>query len=98
MHKMSSIKHFHKKMNQEFRSYQKEGKLTIEENPILWWFNRKEEYPLMIKLARKYLCVMGTSTPAERVFSRMGRVLSKSRMAMSDKLFSTLMFLSDCNI
>ena len=86
------------KADQEFRSYQKEGKLTIEENPILWCFNRKEEYPLMIKLARKYLCVMGTSIPAERVFSRMGRVLSKSRMAMSDKLFSTLMFLSDCNI
>ena len=40
------------KADQEFRSYQKEGKLTIEENPILWWFNRKEEYLLMIKLAR----------------------------------------------
>ena len=72
-------------------------RVSIRQNDQVW-FNWKKKYPLMLKLARKYLCVMGTSTPAERVFSKMGRVLSKTRMAMSDKLFSELMFLSDINL
>ena len=36
--------------------------------------------------------------PAERVFSELGRVLEKRRLRMKDSLFSSLMFLSDCNL
>ena len=41
------------------------------------------------------LIVSGTSTPAERVISRLGLVLSKRRLAMKGSLFSKVMFLSD---
>ena len=82
----------------ELKSFELEAKLTIGENPLEWWKGRRQKYPLMFQLARKYFCVMGTLTPAERVFSKMGRVLTKSRMSMKGDLFSSLMFLSDCNI
>ena len=80
----------------EMEKYEKESKLKSDEDPFLWWRLRKELYPCMSKLARKYLCVQGTSTPAERVISRLGEVLTKKRLAMLGELFSKTMFLTDC--
>ena len=48
-----------------------------------WWKAKKEEYPTLARLARKYLCVPGTSTQAERVFSCMGLLLNKRRLSKS---------------
>ena len=75
-----------------------ERKLDPNENPFPLWMSRKAKYPLLSQVARKYLAVMGTSTPAERVFSQLGRVLEKRRLRMKDSLFSSLMFLSDCDL
>ena len=80
----------------ELEKYEKEPKLKSDDDPFLWWRLRKELYPCMSKLARKYLCVQGTSTPAERVISRLGEVLTKKRLAMLGELFSKTMFLTDC--
>ena len=82
----------------EFKSFEGERNLDPGEDPFPWWRCRKTKYPLMSQLARKYLAVMGTSTPAERVFSQLGRVLEKRRLKMKDSLFSSLMFLSDCDL
>ena len=49
----------------------------------------------MARLARKYLAVQGTLTPAERVMSRLGVILNKRRQAMKGDLFSKKMFLTD---
>ena len=57
-------------VSKELENYLKERKLKVDEDPFAWWRNRRDEYPLMSKLARKYLAVQGTSTPAERVISR----------------------------
>jgi hypothetical protein len=46
-------------------------------------------------LARKYLSVQATSTPAERVMSSMGIVLEKRRQSMPGELFAEIMILSD---
>ena len=46
-------------------------------------------------LARKYLSVQATSTPAERVMSSMGIVLEKRRQSMTGELYAEIMFLSD---
>ena len=52
------------------KSFELEPKLTIEEDPLEWLKYRKQKYPLIFQLSRKYFSVMGTSTPAERVFSK----------------------------
>ena len=81
---------------EEFTRYRAEPKLKSDGCPFEWWRSRRAEYPTMARLARKYLIVSGTSTPAKRVISRLGLVLSKRRLAMKGCLFSKIMFLSDC--
>ena len=77
-------------------SYKAERKLKSDRCPFEWWREKKESYPLMSRLARKYLALQATSTPAERVVSTLGFVLNKQRQAMGRELFSEIMFLSDC--
>ena len=55
---------------------------------------RREEYPLMSKIARKYIAVQGTFTPAERVISRLGTILTKRRQRLTGEMFSKMMFLT----
>ena len=81
---------------EEFTRYRAEPKLKSDGCPFEWWRSRRAEYQTMARLARKYLIVSGTSTPAERVISRLGLVLSKRRLAMKGSLFSKILFLSDC--
>ena len=70
-------------------------KLRCDGDPFLWWQERKHLYPLLSVLARKYLSVQRTSTPAERVMSRMGLILTKKRLNLTGDLFSKIRFLSD---
>ena len=79
----------------ELASYQAERKLKTDGCPFGWWRDRRESYPYLSRLARKYLSVQATSTPAERVMSSMGIVLEKKRQSMTGELFSEIMFLSD---
>ena len=83
-------------VTEEFDRYLEEKALKPDDNPLLWWRMKSEIYPNVAKLARKYLCVQGSSTPAKRVMSDMGSVLTKKRLAMSDELFSKIMYLGDC--
>jgi hypothetical protein len=80
---------------EEVKKYDAETRLKTEGDPFEWWRQRKSAYPLMSKLARKYLPVQGTLTPAQRVMSRLGAILTKRRQRMSSDLFSEIMFLSD---
>jgi len=41
-------------------------------NPFEWWKEHEDEFPWMVMLARRYLCVMATSVSCERVFSTCG--------------------------
>ena len=49
--------------------YRNEPTLSNDGDPLGWWRMRMEEYPTLVRLARKYLCVPATSAQAERVFS-----------------------------
>ena len=80
----------------EFEKYLDEKALKPDDNPLLWWKVKQEVYPNVAKLARKYLCVQGSSTPAERVMSEMGNVLTKKRLLLTDDLFSQIMYPGDC--
>ena len=73
----------------------KEIRIKPKECPGAWWKLNKDKYPDIARLARKYLSVQGTSTPAERVMSDMGIILNKKRLSMSDDSFRMLMYLGD---
>ena len=48
--------------------------LGADKNSLDWWKDKKEEYLTLARLARKYMCVPGTSIQTERVFLCIGCV------------------------
>ena len=76
--------------------YLSEKKLKSDGDPALWLKHHKSLYPYLARLARKYLSIQGTVTPTERVMSRLGEVLTKTRLGMKKELFSKIMFLTGC--
>ena len=61
----------------EFKSFEAERKLDPNEDPFTWWISLKAKYLLLSQITRKYLAVMDTSTPAERVFHNWEGFLKK---------------------
>ncbi len=45
---------------------------SLDTNPLDWWKGNQTHFPRLATLARRYLCVPGTSVPSERVFSTAG--------------------------
>lgn len=48
-------------------------------NLIQWWGSNGSQFPMLQRVARKYLTVNATSTPSERLFSYAGNIVSKKR-------------------
>ena len=58
-----------------------ENKVT---NPLSWWKKNQLKYPKLAKLARQFLCIIASSVPCERVFSKSGWCVNKRRTLLSD--------------
>jgi len=65
-------------------------------DPLSWWKEHEAKYPRLATLARRFLSVMATSVPSERVFSKSGWIANKRRCSLSDEKLSLLTFIS-CN-
>ena len=82
-------------LKSELENYRKEPKLDEDLDPIEWWRVKRFQYPTLIQLVRKYLCIPATSTQAERVFSKLGLTLTKRRLSMSSSNVDKVLFLGD---
>ena len=60
--------------------------LGQEDDPLLWWSKKKDKFPLLANLVKKYLCVPATSVEAERTFHGLGLLLTKQRLSMGGSL------------
>lgn len=96
----------HRKVNEElveFRSLPRiDMRETLEDgekgkftDPLMWWKCREQTFPTLCQIARKILCIPGTSAPAERVFSVAGLTISKLRSRMDSENASCFIFLKD---
>ncbi|CAG8852277.1 18141_t:CDS:1, partial [Racocetra persica] len=47
----------------EYLLLEEEGRRT---HPFQWWILKKNRFPTLSKIARKYLCVLATSVSSER--------------------------------
>ena len=65
-----------------------EKALDEGEDPLDWLRPRRPQFPSLWRLARKYLCVLATSTEAERLFSWTGFMLNKRRLSLSGETMS----------
>jgi hypothetical protein len=60
---------------------------------LKWWNENKSGFPHVAKVARKYLSVMATSMPCERLFSTGGNIVTVKRTRLTDYHVSAQMFL-----
>lgn len=79
----------------ELSLYLKSPVLPIKDNPIKWWEEHKHTYSILAKIANKYLSVVATSVPSERLFSKAGQTVTQQRNRIKGKLLSKLLFLQD---
>ena len=47
-----------------------------EDDPMAWWLEHSKYFPVLGKLAEKYLCITATSVPSECLFSKAGELVS----------------------
>jgi hypothetical protein len=83
------------KIEKEVSAYLDYPKMSSETNPLLWWRNEQRQFPTLSVLARKYLCICGTSVPSERVFSSCGYTINNYRSRLHPKNVNYLIFLSN---
>lgn len=80
----------------ELRMYLEDANIVRTENPLLWWKSRELLYPTLSVLAKKYLCIVATSVPSERIFSKAGQIITERRNRLKSKYVNKLVFLN-CN-
>jgi len=77
----------------EFMRYHSEPIIGQKENPLLWWKSRSDTYPYISRLAKRYLCVVATSVPSERIFSDAGNIINAKRSCLDTDTVDMLIFL-----
>ena len=64
--------------NKEITNYLDQPIVESDHSPLQWWKEHSCVFPLVAKMAKKYLCVPCTSVPSERIFSKGGIMLTLS--------------------
>ncbi|KAL7723489.1 hypothetical protein ACLKA6_004600 [Drosophila palustris] len=62
----------------EMDKYLAEEYLNRKDDPLIWWDQRKSQYPRLNTYMLKRLCIIATSVPCERIFSSAGETVRKS--------------------
>ncbi|XP_041843910.1 E3 SUMO-protein ligase ZBED1-like [Melanotaenia boesemani] len=81
------------KAEEELKKYLEAPPLSLSEDPLHWWSLHEASFPLLAKLAKRYLCIPGTSVAAERVFSTAGDIVTAQRSNLTPHHVDQLLFL-----
>ena len=79
--------------NSEMKRYL-EDKTKVESGPLAWWQKNEERYPKLARAAVRIHSIPSTSTPSERIFSKAGFIVSKTRSSLLPDNVDKLVFLS----
>ncbi|XP_076578657.1 uncharacterized protein LOC143315088 [Chaetodon auriga] len=55
------------RLDLEIRMYRSLPAIPISSDPVLWWWQKRDTFPLPHDFAQAYLCAQASSTPSERV-------------------------------
>ena len=66
-----------------------------DQHPLQWWKDNQKRLPLLVKCARKYLCIPATSVPSERAFSLAGYIVNQGRACLLPENVNILVFLAE---
>ncbi|XP_061785007.1 E3 SUMO-protein ligase ZBED1-like [Nerophis lumbriciformis] len=78
----------------EVRAFVQEPLVPRSSNPLTWWQSRGVVYPRLSEIMKRRLCIVATSVPSERIFSKMGQIISERRNRLSSSKVSQLVFLN----
>ncbi|XP_069600377.1 zinc finger BED domain-containing protein 4-like [Ranitomeya imitator] len=78
----------------EVRSYLEEPLIQRTLDPLSWWKSRALFYPRLIKVMEGRLCIVATSVPSERIFSKTGQIITERRNRISPSKLRHLVFLN----
>lgn len=78
----------------EITSYQDYPVADSDANVLVWWKTEEKRFPTLSRLAKKYLCICGTSVPSERIFSTGGYIVNGRRSRLQPTNVNKLIFLS----
>ena len=78
----------------ELTRYREALRLKRTLDPLKWWNENERNFPHLAKLAKKYLAILATSVPSERVFSKAGEIVSARRSRIKSKHVDMLIFLN----
>ncbi|XP_058839394.1 E3 SUMO-protein ligase ZBED1-like [Topomyia yanbarensis] len=78
----------------ELRLYLNTPLVPRTSDPMLIWKDMRAQFPNLYKVAFKYFCVSATSVPSERLFSKAGQVLTKTRNRLSGPNLDKILFLN----
>ncbi|CAD7093244.1 unnamed protein product [Hermetia illucens] len=77
----------------EFSVYLKQPVVRLKDSPIEVWTEIVHKDSSLLKMVKKYLCVMATSVPCERVFSASGNIANCKRSCLLGEKLHKLLFL-----
>ncbi|XP_071650785.1 E3 SUMO-protein ligase ZBED1 [Temnothorax longispinosus] len=80
-------------VNLELQQYLNQPPILRNQDPFKHWQTLKPAYPTLFTVAMRYLSVVATSVPSERMFSKAGIVKSDLRSRLSGKRLNSLLFL-----
>ncbi len=82
------------RVQKEIATYLTTPRIDMEAEPLAWWQHNCTVFPLLSKLARKYLSVCATSCPSERLFSSSGHIVNSLRGNLNPEKVNMLVFLN----
>ena len=84
-----------KSASDELPMYLKLKNIEPKCDVFTWWYNNRNSFPYLYKLAKKYLIIPATSAASERVFSTAGYILNERRTRLKDDHLDMLIFLNN---
>lgn len=82
-------------IDNEMQRYLKEVEINFrKDDPLTWWKCHETSFPIISKLARKYLAIPASTAPSERVFSTAKNILQKKRWRLLPNRLSKCIFLN----
>ena len=92
--KSKNSDHIQEGIDLEMRKYLSQPIIDRKSCPLTWWKNTgQKQFPLLFDCAQKYLCMLATSVPSERVFSSAGTILNKKRSRLGKETANMLITL-----
>lgn len=78
----------------EMRAYLAEPLLPRTSDPLAWWRRCSAVYKTLSEVMKVRLCIVATSVPSERIFSKTGQIISDRRNRLSPSKVRELVFLN----